>query len=293
VTEAAGDGLREIADRLLHVRRHRGPAPTVVLCSALGAVCTDWDAVVALLPGADVLVFDRPGMGHSPPPAPAWPHAPPPTLDDEVQLIADVCESVAAAPPYVLVGHSSGGLFAQAFARMHPHLTAGLVLVDSSLPEQASDSRQRTQWLRAAFLHVPVIGAVGPLLRRLLVWLQTHHGTDPLPRAERRASYRSPSVLRTVLAELDGFDAAARQLGGLATVPLPHIPITVVAAGNTGRPWRRPASGSLREQADLARLLGASVYRPVDDAAHLVPLDRPDAVAEEIRAVLRAVHHGS
>jgi pimeloyl-ACP methyl ester carboxylesterase len=80
---------------------------------------------------------------------------------------------------------------------------------------------------------------------------------------------------------------------GFATVPLPRIPITVVAAGSTGRPWRRPASGSLREQADLARLLGASVYRPVDDAAHLVPLDRPDAVAEEIRAVLRAVHHGS
>jgi pimeloyl-ACP methyl ester carboxylesterase len=291
VTGPPDDGLREVADRRLHVRRQRGAAPTVVLCSAMGAVCADWDAVVALLPGADVLVFDRPGTGHSPPPSPAWPHVAPPTLDDEVRLIADVCDSVAASPPYVLVGHSSGGLYAHAFARMYPHRTAGLVLVDSSLPRPAA-GRRRTERLVSALTRAPGPAALGPALRRLLVWLQTRRAADPLSPEERRTIYGSPAVQRAILAELDGFDAAARRLDGLAGQPLPRVPITVVAAGSTGRPWRRRACTSLREQAHLARLLDAGVYRPVDDAAHLVPLDRPDAVAKEIRAVLRTVHDG-
>lgn len=284
-------GLLEVAGRLLHVRRHRGQGPAVVLCSALGAVCSDWDAVVSQLRGADVVVFDRPGTGHSPPPSPAWPHATPPTLDDGVRLIADVCESVGAPPPYVLVGHSVGGLYAQAYARTNPHRTAGLVLVDSSLPRPESDGR-RTGRLRSALRHTPVPGLLGPPARRLLVWTQTHHGTDPLPPAECRAIYRSSAVLRSILAELDGFDAAARQLAGLTAVPLPRVPITVVAAGSTGRPGRRCDSASLREQADLAHLLGAGLFRQLDDAAHLVPLDRPDAVAKEIQGVLMTVHDG-
>jgi pimeloyl-ACP methyl ester carboxylesterase len=254
-------------------------------------VCADWDVVVALLPGADVVFFDRPGTGHSPPLSRAWPRAAPPTLVEEVQLISDVCAAAGTTPPYVLVGHSSGGLYAQAFARTHPDRTAGLVLVDSSLP-RANSGRRRTGALRRAVARAPMPGLLGPTIRRMLVWSQTHHGVDPLPPAERRQIYRSPAVLRAILAELDGFDPAARQLAGLAAVPLPRVPITVVAAGSTGRPWPRRDTASLGEQAGLARLLGAGVFRQVDDAAHLVPLDRPDVVAREIHTVLRAVHDG-
>ena len=40
------------------------------------------------------------------------------------------------APPYVLVGHSVGGLFARLYASRYPDQVAGLVLVDASHEEQ-------------------------------------------------------------------------------------------------------------------------------------------------------------
>jgi pimeloyl-ACP methyl ester carboxylesterase len=262
----------------------------------MGAVCTDWDAVLALLPDVDVVVYDRAGTGHSPPPRRAWPDAPPPGLTDEVQRIAATCRAVDAGPPYVLVGHSYGGLHAQAFARLRPAETAGVVLVDSSIPERARPRRRRPdagRLLRAA-ARTSLPGAVGPAARGLLVWAQTHHATDPLPREQRDRIYGSPDVGRAVVAELVAFTATAHQLASLAGAhAFPRVPTAVLSAGSTGRPLRRPTRSAVREQSALARLLGAGVVHRVDDAAHMIPLDRPDSVAERIRAVLRAAHHAA
>lgn len=285
------------AGKSVHVRRHGSPlhAPTVVICAAMGTVCTDWDAVLALLPDVDLVLFDRPGTGHSPPPTPAWPDAPPLGLTEEVQRVAEVCQAVGAAPPYVLVGHSSGGLHAQAFARLRPAQTAGVVLVDSSLPRPAPPRRTQpdAQRLLRAAARTSLPGVVAPALRRLLVWTQTDHATDPLSPEARKRIYGSPAVGRAIVAELVAFHAIAHELASLAgTHPFPQIPTAVLASGRTGHPLRRRTRSSVREQAALARYLGAGAVHRIDDAAHLVPLDRPDAIAEKIRAALRAVHHG-
>jgi pimeloyl-ACP methyl ester carboxylesterase len=262
----------------------------------MGAVCTDWDAVVALLSDVDLVLYDRPGTGHSPPPNPAWPDAPPPALIEEVQRILGACLAGGASPPYVLVGHSSGGLHAQAFARLRPSDTAGVVLVDSSLPKTAPARHKRPgagHLVRAA-ARTSLPGLVGPAARRLLVWTQTHHARDPLPPEERNRIYGSPAVGRAIAAELVAFHAAADEVASLAgSHPFPRVPTVVIAAGSTGRPVPRPSRSSVREQATLACLLGTGTVHRVDCAAHLVPLDRPDVVAEEIRTVLRAAHQGA
>jgi pimeloyl-ACP methyl ester carboxylesterase len=262
----------------------------------MGAVCTDWDAVLALLPDIDVVLYDRPGTGHSPPPRPGWPDAPPSGLTEEVQRIAETCRAVGAGPPYVLVGHSFGGLHAQAFARLRPAETAGAVLVDSSLPTSASTRQSPPgggRLLRAAG-RSPLPGVVGPAAQRLLLWTQTHRATDPLPRAERNRILGSPAVGRAIVAELLAFDAVAQHVASLArTHPFPQVPTAVLAAGSTGRPLRRVSRSSVWEQAALVRLLGTGELHRVDGAAHMIPLDRPDAVAEKIRTVLRAVDDGA
>jgi pimeloyl-ACP methyl ester carboxylesterase len=66
------------------------------------------------------------------------------------------------------------------------------------------------------------------------------------------------------------------------------VPTTVLTAASTGRPWPRRDRSWVREQQELARSLVAE-FVVVDDAAHLVPLDRPDAVAREIGRTARAV----
>lgn len=77
-----------------------------------------------------VFAYDRPGTGHS-------------TLTTEPRDGAQIVEDLRTAldvtghePPYVLVGHSLGGLYMELFARTHPDEVAGLVLVDSSVVGQ-------------------------------------------------------------------------------------------------------------------------------------------------------------
>ena len=281
----------DVAGARLHVRRQLGETPTVVLCSALGLVCTDWDAVVASLPDVDVVVYDRPGTGHSPLPAPGWPADPPAALHEEVERVAGLGPAVGAGPPYVVVGHSSGGLYAQAFARLHPEDTAGVVLVDASTAQadRSAASTRLRHGLRATVARTAVPRLFGPAGRRAVVWAQTVRGTDPLAPAEARRVYGTREGFCGVLAELDGFEAAAAALGDLErSHAFPPVPASVVTAASTGRPWPRRDDGWVREQETLADALGAE-FRVVDDAAHLVNLDRPDVVAQEIRRVIRAV----
>ncbi|MEZ5289970.1 MAG: alpha/beta hydrolase [Vicinamibacterales bacterium] len=74
---------------------------------------------------------DRPGRGGSGPP--------PPGLDGPryIVLLARALHDAGEAPPYVVVGHSLGGLIAQLYAVQRPDEVAGVVLVDSSHPDQA------------------------------------------------------------------------------------------------------------------------------------------------------------
>jgi pimeloyl-ACP methyl ester carboxylesterase len=292
VIPAPRDGVVTAAGQPVHVRRSGPPsrAPTVVISPAMGSLCSDWDGVVALLPDADVVLFDRPGTGHSPPPTPAWPDAPAPALDDEVRRIGEVARAVGARPPYVLVGHSSGGLHVQGFGRLRPEETAGIVLVDSSEPSPSGPRHLRPgrgRLVRAA-ARTSLPGVLGPSIRRALLWAQTDHAGDPLPRAERNRIFGSPAVARAVVAEFVAFPSLAHQLDSLAeTHPFPPVPAAVLVAGSTGRPLRRAIRAPREQDGVVGRPVTSGACR-VDGAAHMVPLDRPDAVADGIRAVLRA-----
>jgi pimeloyl-ACP methyl ester carboxylesterase len=292
VTAVPWGGVVTAAGQRIHVRRSgaRGRAPTVVVSPAMGSLCTDWDAVLALLPDADVVLFDRPGTGHSPPPTPAWPDAPAPDLYEEVRRIGETARAVGARPPYVLVGHSSGGLHVQGFGRLRPEATAGVVLVDSSEPEPARPGHLGRGWRRlvrpAARTSLP--GVLGPRVRRLLLWAQTDHAGDPLPPQQRKRIFGSPAVARAVLAEYLAFPTLADQLASLSrTRPFPEVPAAVLVAGSTGRPLRRSIPVSREQNGVVGHPISGGVRR-VDGAAHMVPLDRPDAVADAIRAVLHA-----
>ncbi len=290
-----GQELVDVRGTRLHVRRRDGTSPTVVLCSALGLVCTDWDAVIGSLPGVDVVAYDRPGTGHSPLPEPGWPDAPPATLHEEVTRLGGVGAAVGADAPYVVVGHSSGGLYAQAFARLYPEQTAGVVLVDASTAQADRSTASTRIWhgIRTTVARVPAPQVFGPFGRRAIVWAQTVRGDDVLGRDERRHIYGTRAGFCGVIAELDGFDAAAAALGRLErTHPFPPVPVSVVTAASTGRPWPRRDASWVREQAELARRLGGE-HRVIEHAAHLLTHDRPDVVAQEIGRVVRAVQDGA
>jgi pimeloyl-ACP methyl ester carboxylesterase len=113
-------------------------AGTVVLENGSRAGLEGWSRVMDRLeanygqPGPaqawSVFSYNRPGIGHSV--ATDRPR-------DGRQIVADLRELLrqqGLSPPYLLVGHSLGGLYMQLFARMYPHEVQGLVLVDSLYP---------------------------------------------------------------------------------------------------------------------------------------------------------------
>lgn len=104
---------------------------TVVFENALICSTTEWAWIREHLRGRlSTLAYDRAGIGDSTRPAVR--------LDAAAQVgrLRELLGRLDVAPPYVLVGHSVGGLLVRSFAHRHPTEVAGLVLLDSSDPHQ-------------------------------------------------------------------------------------------------------------------------------------------------------------
>lgn len=256
-----------------------GDGPVCVLSGGLGTSWFDWDAVAALLtPHRTVVRFDRPGLGLSAPAAEA------PTAAGEAHRIAAVLDALGQAGPCTVVGHSLAAFHAEAFARLYPARTSGLVLVDGSVeedPRPLLPRPLRTRWaggLAAVLSAAGVPRAVGPLARRLTVLASTLRAPEPGP--YERLSYRTSRVLRACALESATYSYQAAEVAELrATHPLPAAPVRVLAAYD--------GSGHARElrwlerQRALAALLGGQ-FRVAAPAGHLVMSDDPTAVARVV-----------
>ncbi|RII17073.1 putative aminoacrylate hydrolase RutD [Streptomyces sp. YIM 130001] len=257
----------------------QGHGPVCLLSGGLGQAWFDWDAVTRLLaPYRTVVRFDRPGLGLSAHARVA------PSLLGEADRIGRVLDACGATGPVTVVGHSLAGLHCEAFARLRPERTAALVLVDSSVEEDARPRPApalRAGATRACGTVLAASGlpyALGPALRRAAVRLARTGGRDPAPRDLVRRVYGTGRATRAVLAENAGYrDVAAQLVAVRRQFPLPEeLPVTVLAAGESRR-W-------LERQVWLARTLDARL-RISPGSGHLVMLDRPEDVA---RAVLDA-----
>jgi pimeloyl-ACP methyl ester carboxylesterase len=210
----------------------------------------------------------------------------------QVDRLAAAAIAAGAAPPYVVVGHSLGGLYAEAFARLRPHETAGVVLVDADLPSELDGAGARaglpgpvgaaTMSALTTMLRVRGLRAAGPALRGAMVWSGSVGATDPLTPARRTALYTDPRTLVGMLDEHLGYHDLTREVAALERHnPLPDVSVTLVAAARWGRPLRWRNASWVRAQLQRATSLGADLV-VADEAAHLVMLDAPDIVARAI-----------
>ncbi len=111
----------------------QAPGPTVVFESGLGDGLSSWAPVYsATSEFASVFAYSRPGYSNG-----LFPmlSAGVRTADDAARFLKRTLEKTGTPPPYILVGHSIGGLYMLEFARDYPESVAGLVLVDARLPE--------------------------------------------------------------------------------------------------------------------------------------------------------------
>jgi pimeloyl-ACP methyl ester carboxylesterase len=125
----------------------KGGPQVVVFENGLGAPMQSWDRVFPVIgKEATVIAYNRPGYGSSDPSA---------TPRDGAHIVDELramLRSQGLMPPYVLVGHSLGGLYMQLYARKYPDEVRGLVLVDSTHPTQmegAGAFERQSWWVRS------------------------------------------------------------------------------------------------------------------------------------------------
>jgi pimeloyl-ACP methyl ester carboxylesterase len=109
-----------------------GYGPVTVFEAGLGQTRKTWSAIVpALAQCLTVVTYDRLGLGQSAPPND--PAAPILATDVATRLDAAL-KKRGLNGPYLLVGHSLGGLYVEAFARTYPEEVSGMVLIDGTSP---------------------------------------------------------------------------------------------------------------------------------------------------------------
>jgi pimeloyl-ACP methyl ester carboxylesterase len=109
----------------------RASRPTILLEHGAFGCAADWAEVQTRLAakGLRSVAYDRAGLGHS---------DPGPTPRDGRAIVADAAallRELDEQGPYVLVGHSMGGLMVRLFALTHPDRSLGVVLVDAVTPD--------------------------------------------------------------------------------------------------------------------------------------------------------------
>lgn len=118
---------------------------SIVFENGLRATVDGWDKVIdSLAPDASIFAYNRPGYGNSQETA---------TARDGGTIVEELRQTLkqkGLAPPYVLVGHSLGGLYMQLFAKRYPQEVSGLVLVDPLLPGVVKKSDEFPFWTRGA-----------------------------------------------------------------------------------------------------------------------------------------------
>jgi pimeloyl-ACP methyl ester carboxylesterase len=114
----------------LHIEKQGNHGPVVVFEAGLGADASAWRDVVGPISAyAQATLYDRAGLGLSRPLAePGRPI----TAQSVASALDQLLKQADLPPPFILVGHSLGGLYVQMFARLHPDIVAGMVLLDSS-----------------------------------------------------------------------------------------------------------------------------------------------------------------
>jgi len=126
--------VRVKGHRLEVVRRGDGQ-PVVVIEAGIGADWRQWGAVIdSISESTTVVAYSRAGYGGSDPVAASR------SLVDITSELESLLRVIDAPGPYVLVGHSFGGLLMRVFAAQHPTDTAGVLLVD------ATHERQVLEW---------------------------------------------------------------------------------------------------------------------------------------------------
>lgn len=272
--------LIDVGGYRMHINCSGQGTPAVILDSGLGDTYLSWQKVQPQISQfTRVCSYDRAGLGYSD-------SSPRPrnskVFAEELHILL---HNSGIQSPYVFVGHSLGGFDVRIYASLYRSEVAGMVMVDSSHPEQQKRLPPEVNDLDATWLREQeFFEATMPFgIPRLLGFC----GSD----AEVRAAECNFHSVREGVAELKSISESASQAGQTGT--LGDIPLIVVSS-DPDKPQpelpedlAKPASDAWqRMQKELAQLSTRSTHIVAKNSGHYVQLDRPDVVVGAVRQVV-------
>ena len=271
--------LIDIGGYKLHIFCQGQGGPVVIFDAGIGGFSLDWVTVQRMLEkNVMACAYDRAGYGWSDEgPSPR-------TTDQIVEELHRLLQKAPIPPPYVLVGHSFGGYNMQYFAKAYPGETAGLVLVDSSHPEQVDrlpESPARREKSRSSEM-ITVFQGQSTF---------QYYPEDVIPALFSTLSLRK--TYTTQRRESVNFAMSGDQV--ISAGPLPDIPLTVITRGKQA--WPDNPYGNMLElawlemQKELASMTPQGKQIIAEQSTHLIHLEQPDLVASAILSVVKEVHH--
>lgn len=223
--------------------------PVIVFLSGYGADMDTWSKVYSQAEKfSTVFAYNRLGYGNSDK------AREPQTGAVIVAGLRQLLRERGLNPPYVLVGHSLGGLYANLFARLYPQEIAGVVLVDSSHPAQQEMMRARQGVVQRVVMGV---------LNGLGLVAHSRHS------------------------EISSFDVTAGQIKKAG--PFPAIPLIVLSATRPPPSWlvrNEVIQGLQEDQRSLAALSPRGRQVMAEKSGHFVQMDEPELVIQAIREVV-------
>lgn len=244
---------------------------TVVFDSGLGSFSLEWNHIQQQLSHDAVTVaYDRAGYG--------WSHKNKGTATsfEIVEDLRKLLKELKLEPPYLLVGHSFGGLNMRLFAQLYPEEVSGLVMVDATneyrfLPEYVGEERQfyhrALNQYRLGYLF-SVIGMTRLIKRP--VWNRY------VPIQYQRLGYRIHAY-EALFKEYKNIVSSCHMVKDQEINP--DIPIIILTAGQMDRSWKM-------DQTKLKNLSMNCKQIVVEDSYHNIHAERPDVVIHAIKELL-------
>jgi len=222
--------------------RKNNRSAIVVFENGLAAKMRWWKKIIPeISKDASTFAYNRPGYGKS---------DTVPTPRDGRHIVDELrsfLRSKGLNPPYVLVGHSLGGLYMQLFARRYPEEVTGLVLIDSTHPNQFKGKGAVDNWP---------------------VWL--------------RVAFRW-YLSSTARKEFDLINATGDEI--LALPSFTGKPVIVLSALRPMKEKSALADDANEKRKDISHLYPGSKQVWVD-SGHGIPEEKPESVIKAIREVL-------
>lgn len=274
-----------------------GIGPAVVVDAGNGDFSTGWQGIQPeVAKSARICTYDRAGYGWSDP----SPY--PRTATQMANELHQLLVNAKIDPPYILVGHSLGGLTVRVFTSQYPDEVAGMILVDAGHEDQLE--RLPPEYIRLYDRQKSYFSVLGFMSRFGMLRMigNSSKGADLAPPQVAKLPKDVQSIYLMMISHPSYFDTTLAELHSLpeitaevrATGKLGDLPLFILTADSLDEAALQsigladdfPAAQLQQTfnalQTEFEALSTKSTHILVKDSTHAINLDQPDVVIKSI-----------